>query len=999
LDDSESALKIKNEIDLGIFMPKQRTNQNGVIPFQLHQRELDQIIAKQGKYYPFLQESNPVSEHLNQAPYKLDELVRFRVPYYVGPMIAPKQSNDQQTQANQNFAWMVRRKDGQITPWNFDEQVDRMESANRFIKRMTTKDTYLLGEDVLPKHSLLYQKFEVLNELNNIRINGSRISFSDKQDVYKKLFKDDKSASVSVKHLTDYLKIEKHLPFVEIKGLANEAKFNSSLATYHELRKMGVFDLELDDPKYRTDFENIIEWATIFEDRSIYQQKLQTVSWLKPEQIKALTRLNHYQGWGRLSKKLLLDIHDSNGQNIMEQLWDSQKNFMQIVKEPDFVAQINAHNQQTAQEHGMEAILADAYTSPANKKAIRQVMKVVNDITRAASGKAPRQIAIEFARDAEKKPRLSTQRGRKLQQIYSKLSDEFVSEAMKQNLDQATDSRQLAHDKYFLYFMQLGRDAYSGKPINFDEIETKYQIDHILPQAFIKDDSLDNRVLVASELNNAKSDQVPVQLYAHKKVPGSNLTVRGLWDKWLDLKLISNRKHNNLLTDPTKINKYQKSGFIQRQLVETSQIIKLVSTILQEEYPDSEIIVVKASYNHDLRERLNLYKSRSVNDYHHAIDAYLSTICANFLYQVYPKLRPFFVYGQFKKFKSDPELEKDIIRQQRTFNFIWPLLKKEDPSDPGREIIHLNARSDGPVIFNRQTDIFAKLERAYNFKYMLLSRETSSREQEMFKMTLYPRSDRDTAKSRNLIPKAKNMPTSIYGGYSNNSDAYMAIVEINKKKGKEYRVIGVPMRALSKLKKAEKENCYDEVLTEVLRPIVMFDKNGKAKRSIQGFKVVKGRVLYKQPIKDGDKKFMLGSSTYVYNDKQLTLSDETMRIVTGNFTRDEDQDVSLVKAFDELTDKVNKYLPLYDINGFRNKLIAGRDKFIELSLEDKKKVIEEILVGLHDNPAVGNAKSIGIKTPFGFMQMKSGVVLSSDAELIYQSPTGLFEKKVRISDL
>jgi CRISPR-associated endonuclease Csn1 len=76
-----------------------------------------------------------------------------------------------------------------------------------------------------------------------------------------------------------------------------------------------------------------------------------------------------------------------------------------------------------------------------------------------------------------------------------------------------------------------GRDAYSGKPINFDEIETKYQIDHILPQAFIKDDSLDNRVLVASELNNAKSDQVPVQLYAHKKVPGSNLTVRGLWDK------------------------------------------------------------------------------------------------------------------------------------------------------------------------------------------------------------------------------------------------------------------------------------------------------------------------------------------------------------------------------------------------------------------------------------------------------------------------------------
>nr|WP_294836597.1 CRISPR-associated endonuclease Cas9 REC1/REC2 domain-containing protein [uncultured Lactobacillus sp.] len=33
-------------------MPKQRTNSNGVIPFQLHQIELDKIIANQSKYYP-----------------------------------------------------------------------------------------------------------------------------------------------------------------------------------------------------------------------------------------------------------------------------------------------------------------------------------------------------------------------------------------------------------------------------------------------------------------------------------------------------------------------------------------------------------------------------------------------------------------------------------------------------------------------------------------------------------------------------------------------------------------------------------------------------------------------------------------------------------------------------------------------------------------------------------------------------------------------------------
>lgn len=35
---------------------------------------------------------------------------------------------------------------------------------------MTNKCTYLLGEDVLPKNSLLYTEFVLLNELNNVRI-------------------------------------------------------------------------------------------------------------------------------------------------------------------------------------------------------------------------------------------------------------------------------------------------------------------------------------------------------------------------------------------------------------------------------------------------------------------------------------------------------------------------------------------------------------------------------------------------------------------------------------------------------------------------------------------------------------------------------------------------------------------------------------------------------------------------------------------------------------
>ena len=42
--------------------------------------------------------------------------------------------------------------------------------------------------DVLPKDSLLYSKFVVLNELNNVCVNGDRLPTDLKQHIYRELF-------------------------------------------------------------------------------------------------------------------------------------------------------------------------------------------------------------------------------------------------------------------------------------------------------------------------------------------------------------------------------------------------------------------------------------------------------------------------------------------------------------------------------------------------------------------------------------------------------------------------------------------------------------------------------------------------------------------------------------------------------------------------------------------------------------------------------------------
>lgn len=64
---------------------------------------------------------------------------------------------------------MTRKTDDSIRPWNFEDLVDKEKSAEAFIHRMTNNDFYLPEEKVLPKHSLIYEKFTVYNELTKVR--------------------------------------------------------------------------------------------------------------------------------------------------------------------------------------------------------------------------------------------------------------------------------------------------------------------------------------------------------------------------------------------------------------------------------------------------------------------------------------------------------------------------------------------------------------------------------------------------------------------------------------------------------------------------------------------------------------------------------------------------------------------------------------------------------------------------------------------------------------
>ena len=173
LIDVEEIEYLKKEIDRGTFLPRQVSKDNGVIPYQLQLAELQEIVKNTGTYLSFIAENAE----------KIEQIMTFRIPYYIGPLNVTKAGIP-------SFAWAQRRNNDKIYPWNFSEVIDEDASAEKFIRRMTNKCTYLLGEDVLPKESLLYSKFMVLNELNNLRINGEKFRFFSNRKYMKIYFND-----------------------------------------------------------------------------------------------------------------------------------------------------------------------------------------------------------------------------------------------------------------------------------------------------------------------------------------------------------------------------------------------------------------------------------------------------------------------------------------------------------------------------------------------------------------------------------------------------------------------------------------------------------------------------------------------------------------------------------------------------------------------------------------------------------------------------------------
>lgn len=965
---------IRRKIDAEVFLPKQLTASNGVIPNQLHAQELKAILTNAEKYLPFLLEKDESGLTVSQ---RIAELFSFQIPYYVGPL-----GQQHVGKAGYNV-WAKRIAPGKIYPWNLEEKIDVQGAAISFIERMVRHCTYLSGATALPKQSLLYQKFEVLNELNNVRVQGGKLTVEMKQDIYLKLF--TRGKKVTLNRLKLYLREQGYASeaLESISGI--DGGFNSSLSSLGKFSEMfgerALYD------ENREMIEQIIFWKTVYgNDKKFLKDKVRHAygEVLSEEEIKRISGFK-FEGWGRLSEEFLKmegsSTADGDGEirSLINALWETNDNLMELLSSKYTYAENLKDMADRAEKPLKEWTIEDLdgmYLSAPVKRMVWQTLNVLREIEEVL-GCAPERIFVEMAREDGEKGVRKESRKQKLLNLYKSIKED--SEAWRQELE-ARPEGEFRSKKLYLYYLQQGRCMYTSERIDLDELmksNSKYDIDHIYPRHFIKDDSLENNLVLVNKTKNAhKSDHFPIE----SEIRNSQY---GFWKMLFDKGFISQEKFKRL-TRKNELTEEEKAGFINRQLVETRQGTKAITEILQKAFPETEVVFSKAGLVSDFRNKYDLYKVRCINDLHHAQDAYLNIVVGNTYFVKFTK-NPMNFLREARKHPEDATYQYNMDKifhwdVKRGSETAWLAGTKEHPGTIGT--VRRMMAKNSPLVTKMCREMHGGLTR---------------------KATIW---NKEKAKGQGYIPVKTNDPrlrdVTKYGGLSDVTTAGYTLVE--------YQVKGKRVRSLEALPvylgrvETLKEATILEYFTKQLRE----ENKGK---TISELKMCRKFIPLNSLVKYNGFYYYLGGKTGKYviarsavqpcfeAEVMLYIKKLEKAVTMNHYTEKGEDKMPLIskernlELYDQFAEKCNKTIFRHRIGAIAEILTKGREKFAELDLEKQCKVLFELIKNFSQASDTVDLSLMGSGKRTGAMLLNKKISEAKEFTLIAQSPTGLFQSK------
>lgn len=513
------------------------------------------------------------------------------------------------------------------------------------------------------------QEFNALNDLNNLVINGRKLEEAEKRAII---------AKYKTENVINVRKIIKSVIGEDIETLTgaridkDEKEQFHTLDVYRKLKKH-LTDQELDiNTLSEDDLDVIGEILTLNTEReAIEKALLENPIECDERMTQALVSFRKKNGslfskWHSFSLKIMKEL--------IPALYEQPKNQMELLTD---MGLFKSKQELFAdcKEIPTDKLTEEIY-NPVVRRSISIAVKVINALIEKYN--YPKRIVIEMPRDKnsdEEKERIKKSQKNnesELKNIEKRIKDEYGISITEETY---RHHKGLAL-KLKLWNEQGERCLYSGKSISVDKLidnQNLFEVDHIIPISISFDDGRSNKVLVYAGENQAKGNRTPFMYL-------NGINREWGWEQYCayikSLKWGSEKKGKlrNLFysEDITKIDVVK--GFINRNLNDTRyasrEVLSLLKGYFSAKGSNTVVSVIRGSFTHQMRDRLQLPKDRSESYSHHAVDAMLIAL-SQMGYDEY-RLRQDkiidFETGEIiseKDWSNQDELYKEILFQQK----------------------------------------------------------------------------------------------------------------------------------------------------------------------------------------------------------------------------------------------------------------------------------------------------------------------------------------------
>ncbi len=500
------------------------------------------------------------------------------------------------------------------------------------LEKMLGRCTFEKEEYRAPKNSYTFERFMLLQKVNNLKINledGEIIELTkiQKESIVKLAYE---QAEIKYSQLRKKLELPETAKFTDLNYNISKSKKDLSpeeiikqiedkkfvkLEGWHKIRlalKANNCAEKFEQIKQNPEMQNIIADALVRNktDETI-KKYLEDKNIDKPI-IDAILNIN-FTKFGHLSYK------------AMKKIIPELENGLTYDKACE-AAGYEFKGKQNQLQYKLPPLtkLDDVILNPVVLRAVTQTRKVINSIIDKYG--SPTEIYIETAKDLSKS--YDERKAIEAKQKENASNNEKIKEYIKDTFN--FEPKPFDIVKMKLWREQGGKCMYSGKPIPAERLyeENFVQVDHIIPFSRCFDDSYQNKVLVLTDQNQRKKERTPYEYFGEDEQR---------WHQFEELVNVTykfnTRKKEKLLIKKFDENKSRE--WIDRNINDTRYISRFMYNYITNNLKFAEsdskrkVYAINGQATAVLRHYWGIKKDREESDKHHAQDAVVIACATN----------------------------------------------------------------------------------------------------------------------------------------------------------------------------------------------------------------------------------------------------------------------------------------------------------------------------------------------------------------------------------